>query len=317
MSTRIFPILLIIVAALGIEPAGGQTRDSRTRTGLTVLIDAAHHNVDEPIDRASFARGLQAEGYLVRELARPFDRAALDGIDIVIVKNALSARNALQTLPPTEEDLASAWRLPNPSAFSPEEIRIIHQWVSEGGALLLVFDHMPMPGGAQELAGTFGIEISNGFAVDGGALRELEAATVARAGAVMFRRVDGTLSEDPITNGSGLEERIDSVSTYTGAAFRLPPGGRSLLTLAPSFVSLQPEVAWQFQELTTRQSVGGWSQGGVLRLRRGRVAVFGDAAVLVTPEMVKANRGRGPRGQNPQFLRNVIDWLSGLPKDPE
>ncbi len=80
-----------------------------------------------------------------------------------------------------------------------------------------------------------------------------------------------------------------------------------MLTLKPSFVSLLPEVAWQYSEVTPREQVGGWSQGGVLRVGQGRVAVFSDSWIVL--EMV----GYWPAPANdPQLLLNVLHWLSGL-----
>ena len=280
-----------------------------------VLIDAAHHNVYRAANRASIIEFLEKDGYRVRELLRGrFDRESLDGVQIIIIENALSAQNALPSIPPTEAELAEAWRLPTPSAFAPEEIAILSEWVAMGGALLLDFDHMPMSGAAQELAEAFGIEVSNGYAVDERSLLGVTGEHVGRAGSVVFRRVDHTLAEHAVTDGRSLAERVDSAATYIGSAFRLPPQGRSLLTLGPSFVSLLPDVAWEFSEATPRQDIAGWSQGGVLRVGRGRLAVFSEHGILVTPDMVAnpAKAGKNPQVQNPQLLLNVLHWLSGL-----
>ena len=62
--------------------------------------------------------------------------------------------------------------MPTPSAFSEDEIAVLSEWVEAGGSLLLVFEHMPLAGAAQDLAGAFGIEISNGFVVDGTSLAD-------------------------------------------------------------------------------------------------------------------------------------------------
>jgi hypothetical protein len=283
-------------------------------TGPTVLIDMAHHNLDAAGGRVSRASWLEEDGYLLRELTRPFDHEALDGVQIVVIKGALSAENALRS----DAEIAEVWRLPTPSAFTPEEIAIIRDWVVSGGALLLVIDHMPISGAAQLLARAFGIEVSNGFVVDTSSLRGLSPKDVALAGDLTFRRADETLAEHPVTNGRGIVERIDSVLTFAGSAFRLPPQGRSLLALGPTFFSLLPDVAWEFSETTPREPVEGWSQGGVLRVGRGRLAVFADVAILVSPDMVAeyAHPEEDPV-QNPQFLLNVLHWLSGLLDEPE
>ncbi len=300
--------------AFSAEMAGAQEPAYAPGQGPSVLIDAAHHNVYRAENRASVVKFLEKDGYQVRELDGPFDRESLDGVQIVIIEMALSAHNALPSDSPTEAEVATAWRLPTPSAFSQDEIVILSEWVATGGSALLVFDHMPLAGAAQDLAQAFGIEISNGYAIDEASLPKLTPQVVARAGSLVFRRGDATLAEHAVTNGRSPAERVDSAATYVGSAFRLPPGAQSLLTLSPSFVSLLPDVAWQFSEATPRKHIGGWSQGGVLRVGRGRLTVFSEHGILVTPEMVAnpTKAGRNPQLQNPQLLLNVLHWLSGL-----
>lgn len=305
-------ITLAVWLAVGGGTVAAQGPAYAPGTGPTILVDTGHHNVDGPRDRARVAQWLQNDGYVVRELAGRFTRGVLDGVQVVIIKNPLAERNALHSLPTTDAEVAAAWRLPAPSAFTQPEIVALHDWVAMGGALLLVFDHMPMPGAVRELAAAFGIEVSNGFAVDERSLRGFDNDSVVRAGRVVFRRSDRTLTEDPVTNGRGPAERVESVATNTGSAFRLPREARSLLTLGPSFVSLLADVAWQFSAAAPRQPIGGWSQGGALRVERGRVAVFGDGAILVTPDMAGSSGDPAGISQNPQLLLNVVHWLSGL-----
>ncbi|MCH8314434.1 MAG: hypothetical protein IIA64_00540 [Planctomycetes bacterium] len=175
-----------------------------------------------------------------------------------------------------------------------------------------------------------GIEISNGFAFDGARLSEQDVAQVMAQGAhctpqpspqrpglerlcssgnLVFERAEGGVADDPITNGRTPGQRIESVGFFTGSSFRLPPEGRSLLTFGPSFVSLLPEVAWQFSDKTPREGIGGWSAGGVLRVERGRVAIFGEHGILAEP---LAWAERHPELQNPQLFMNALHWLSGL-----
>ncbi len=77
-----------------------------------------------------------------------------------------------------------------------------------------------------------------------------------------------------------------------------------MLTFGSSFVSLLPEVAWQFSETTPREEIGGWSGGGVLQVERGRLAIFGEFGIVAGPY---------PEGlQNLQLFMNTLHWLSGL-----
>ena len=85
-----------------------------------------------------------------------------------------------------------------------------------------------------------------------------------------FTRADGTLVAHSVTNGRQPAEQVDAVATYGGSAFRLPPGGEPLLTLAPAFISLLAEVAWQFSDTTPHeQGADRGSVGGSPRGRQG------------------------------------------------
>jgi hypothetical protein len=75
-----------------------------------------------------------------------------------------------------------------------------------------------------------------------------------------------------------------------------------------------PQVAWQFTEQTPRVAVEGWCQGATLRFGKGRVALFGEAAMF-TAQLAGPNRApvgmNAPQApQNAQFLLNVVRWLT-------
>ena len=172
---------------------------------------------------------------------------------------------------------------------------------------------MPVSNAIDELATAFGVTVSNGFAFDEGMLRwEGDSLSVGEAGSVVFRRIDQTLGDHPITDGRNIVERVDSVALGGGAAIRLPPEGLPLLTLGESFVSLRPEIPWRFQEDTPRHPIGAWLQGGTLRVGRGRLAVFSDLGILATQDEVEAldPPWNGLQLQNPQLFLNTIRWLS-------
>lgn len=66
----------------------------------------------------------------------------------------------------------------------------------------------------------------------------------------------------------------------TGSAFRVDKGGEGLLIFGPGIVSFTPTNFWMFDTNSPRVSVTGWYQGAVLRVGKGRVAVFGGAAMF-------------------------------------
>ena len=299
-KTAIMAVTLSVVLTVASQNAAAQAHVKRPAypvgEGPVVVLDLGHNNVDDPEFPAVLAEWLTQDGYVVRQLSTRFDEAALASVDIVISKNPLSAYNRAN------------WSLPTPSAFSRGEIELLYNWVLSGGALLLVIDHMPIPGAAQELTSRFNFQISNGFALDQRSLHGYDEEVILAAGRVVFRRSDGSLADHPVTNGRMFSERVDSVVTAVGSAFRLPHDGQALLTLGPSFVSLLPETSWEFDDTTPRQPIGGWSQAGVARVGSGRVAVLGDAMLLRSALEDTETWAL----ENPQFTLNVVHWLSGL-----
>ena len=263
--------------------------------GPLVMIDEAHHNWHTASNRfLPFAELLRRDGYVVRASKSPFSKEGLKSGNILVIANALNKRN---------DDY---WVPPYPSAFTDEEIKAVHDWVQEGGALLLIADHLPWPAAADNLASAFGVHYSPGHALDERTL----------ADPMLFRRSDGTLTEHRITRGRAAHERVESVATFTGSAFRVDKGGEGLLIFGPGIVSFTPTKFWMFDTNSPRISVTGWYQGAVLHVGKGRLAVFGEAGMFSAqvdgPKRVPFGMNTPEAKQNPQFILNVLHWLSGL-----
>lgn len=266
-------------------------------SGPVVMLDEAHFNFHTATGRyLSFAQLLRRDGYVVQASTTRFNKESLGKGKILVIANALAEINS-----------QGNWSLPNPSAFADDEIAAVREWVRDGGALLLIADHMPFAGAAEKLGAAFGIRFSNCFAVF---------AEQSRGAIFAFHRSDGTLAQHPIINGRTAGERIDSLITFTGSAFQVEGNAQSLFVLDSSQTLLMPETAWQFSSETPRHSAAGWVQGATLKFGKGRVAVFGEAAMF-SAQLAGANRTpvgmNSPNApQNYRFLLNVMHWLSGL-----
>ena len=267
-----------------------------TGSGPTVVIDAAHlnfHTADAGY--TPFATLLRRDGYVVTSNHDPFTTATLDRADILVVVNAMH-----------EESEAHWGPLPNHSAFTDAEITQVEKWVHKGGALLLIADHMPLAGHAEALAAAFGVRFHNGFAFD-----------ATGNGQITFRRSDGSLPESVIANGRSPGERVDSVTTFTGQAFRLDPAiqAEPLLVLPDRYTVLLPEVAFKFTESTPRIPGANLLQGAIVYHGQGRVAVFGEAAMfsaqLGGPDKRPVGMNAETASDNYRFALNLLHWLSG------
>jgi hypothetical protein len=261
--------------------------------GPRVVVDAAHHNFHTSDGRYKpLAEFLKRDGYQVDGSEKAFSEDSIQGIDVLVIANALSDRNLRD------------WSLPTPSAFTNEEIEAVAKWVEEGGSLFLMVDHMPFPGCMGDKAKAFGIEFSNGYANAGhwerGKPQTFEAAT--------------GLKECAVTRGRGESEKVTVVQTFGGSAFKAPKDAIPLLVFGKGSISSETTKAPGISPDAKKVEIENWSQGALLARGKGRVAVFGEAAMFSAQLAGAEKRPMGMNAptakQNPQLLLNVMHWLS-------
>ena len=268
--------------------------------GPLVAIDEAHKN-SHTVSRSykPFAELLRRDGYRVDGFAEPLTSNSLDAVDVLVIANALSHWNV------------DNWMLPTPSAFTQEEIAALRVWVETGGSLVLIADHMPFSGAAAELAKAFGIDFSNGFAVPGGGFV---------ADPDTFALGTG-LKESVVTRGRADEETVTKVVTFVGSAFRCPEHATAVIEFGPNSVSHETARAWSFTNDTPMVPIEGWCQGAIMKAGRGRLAVFGEAAMFsaqrVDAELQPWGMNAPGAEQNHQLLLNVMHWLTGVIDPPQ
>ncbi|MFP8488177.1 DUF4350 domain-containing protein [Gracilimonas sp. Q87] len=262
-------------------------------TGPTVCIDAAHNNFHTAeTGFAPLVKILKLDGFKVTSFKKRAEAGTETFHDckILVIANALHENNI------------NNWRLPNPSAFSKDEINNIEKWVKSGGRLFLIADHMPFAGAAEELGRIFGFEFNNGFA---SLVKEQNEPDV-------FNSDNRRLVTMNLPN-----PKINSVTTFTGSAFKYPGNAKTILLFKSGDFSLEPEIAWQFNDDTKATDISGYSQGAIMDYGKGKLAVFGEAAMF-TAQIITAPQGEFKVGlnnkelapQNLEFLRSLMKWLT-------
>lgn len=250
--------------------------------GPVVLIDEAHSNFHTATGRyLPFAELLRRDGYVVQASAERFTAEVLETGRVLVISNAMNEKN---------RDDPNA---PPLSAFTAQELAAVRDWVAGGGSLLLIADHPPWSGAAEDLGKAFGVRFCNGIAMN----------PKDRGGRLVFRRSDGTLMDHTVTKG------IDEVATFAGSSFQVDTPGQPLLVFGPEIYSFA-------QEDPNPAPMKGHLQGAVLPFGKGRVAVFGEAAMfsaqLSGPTKNPMGMNAAIAKQNPQFFLNVMHWLTGL-----
>jgi hypothetical protein len=277
--------------------------------GPIVAIDEAHANFYTAKGRYKpFADLLAGDGYRVVASQRPFDRGSLAGVDVLVIADARSS------------DAIGVRDVPQ-SAFTDGECDVVRDWVRDGGSLLLVADHAPFGGAAENLSRRFGIAMGNGWTFDrvsgGGITTDLE-----------FSRPNGLLGEHVILHGRNASESISRVRSFAGQSLRVPPNATVLMKLsntareAATLDDLEAEDGASRQEAGIAGSysltVARGAQALALSFGQGRVVVLGDAAqlsaqVASAPDDHEVKIGmNAPGSDDQQFALNIMHWLSRL-----
>jgi hypothetical protein len=196
----------------------------------------------------------------------------------------------------------------DPPSFSQEEIDTLAAWVRQGGSLFLITDHMPDPSAIEGLAQAFGVEVKNGYVLNNH-FTQTETPMV-------FQRGDGGLSSHPINEGRSPAEKVRSIATFTGTAFKAGRTFQPILIIRSDKKLWMPEKLYGINQNTPYLNVRDWFQGAVAEVDSGRIAFFSEAAMFTAQIF---DRGRLRVGMNhtlakdnARLLLNVIHWLSDL-----
>ncbi|MFA7240253.1 MAG: hypothetical protein WC091_09080 [Sulfuricellaceae bacterium] len=271
--------------------------------GPRILVDEGHNNYQTIADRfKGFADLMIADGASVNSLRVPISAKALADVDILVICNALNAKNA------QEMATIGKWRLPAPNAFTDEEVKAISAWVRSGGSLLLIADHMPFPAAVENLGNAFGVVMQDNFA--------FAADFTYKPGDMNLIKFQQPPSQP---NGDKLLEGVNMpyVVTFTGSAFRMKPGVAyvPILELGEGTKVAWPSDHAEISETTPFSAGVGLLQGVVLPVDSGKAAIFGEASLFsVNYATWWKNYPLGFQNPdapyNKRFILDVMHWLA-------
>jgi hypothetical protein len=298
--TRLSAVLVISLLSV---PALGRQDDAvvfnarvknpaYTASHPQVLYDEAHFNLYAAGGRYKpFADLVTSDGYRVVPTKEPFTAQSLMGSEVLVIVNAGSA----------QPEAADRSKL----AFTNDECSIVREWVGQGGALLLVADQAPAGTAAANLAVAFDVEMGKAFTIDPVNF-EQSANNLSWIG---YSRANKGLGDHPIMRGRDSSERINRVLSFTGQSLKGPKESVPLLILSRGAYDL---IDLNHPDPTTMTSAAGRAQAVALVSGKGRVVVFGEAAMLTAQAQ---NFGMNyPGVDNRQLVLNVMHWLTGLLK---
>lgn len=260
--------------------------------GPSVLVDEAHNNFHTAVGTyLPFARLLEEDGYVIKRGTVKITEEALNTCSVYVISDAQ---------PPAKRT--------DPPSFSQEEIDTLVTWIRQGGAFLLITDHMPDPSAVSDLATALGIVIKNGYLLNDHYTKP--------ATPMIFRREDGSLSPHTITKGRKPNEKIRTIATFTGTAFTAGSDFQPIMIINTDKILWMPEKLYGFSDSTPRINVRGWFQGAAAEIGSGRVAIFSEAAMFTAQIFdngkIKVGMNHPQARDNAQLLLNVMHWLSNL-----
>jgi len=287
-----------IVRSKGYQQAADSGFDAKverpafTTSHPKVLIDEAHKNFHTAEGGYKpFANLITNDGYQVSSNREKFQPGVFKGIDILVISNALGA---IIFLPDASKP-----------AFTEPESDSVRDWVRDGGSLLLIADHAPIGEANEILAKRFEVEMSKLHTFDRthASLNEF-----GNPGWIVYSRENRLLGDHPITQGRNANERINSVTAFTGQSLKGPPGSTAFLRLADTAIDVDRKTQKEV-------SAAGRAQGIAMRFGKGRIVILGEAAMITaqTDGGGKVKFGMNRAGNdNKQLALNIMHWLSGL-----
>ncbi len=94
----------------------------------------------------------------------------------------------------------------------------------------------------------------------------------------------------------------------------MPKGATPVLVFGARSESVESKAGGKGESTAHKVPIEGWCQGAVMKVGKGRVAVFGEAAMfsaqLAGPKQRPMGMNAPGAEQNHQLLLNVMHWLS-------
>ena len=258
--------------------------------GPLILFDEGHGNFHTMAGRYEpFVRLLTADGYRFRPLRAEIDTSSLLAADVLVIANPADPLEQL-------------------------EIDALVEWVKGGKSLLLISDHPPFASPLQELCHRFGVKLSGMWTAD----PDQKEPNAPGPTWIRYQRSKGGLGQHPVFEGRFPDERIDTVTAFTGQSIHVETG-TALLKLSGN--ARNYETREQSQDAVGGKSVteGDFgAQAVAIEFGQGRIIVVGEAGMLTTQVIrflifnLKKFGFNRPGNDNRQWVLNIMHWLTRL-----
>ena len=192
--------------------------------------------------------------------------------------------------------------------FTTDELDALHDWVSNGGSLLMFSEHAPLDKAVTPLFNKFGIQLSIGIVAD-----SLNSDTTIKMPGwpqqsfLKFTSKNGLLNtEHPITKGEKKNERISNILTYVGGGLT-GDGYTNIFKLSSSAIIKKWSGSMPSGTPNSQCLAGNVGKGKLVALGD----VNGFTAMFIKSGEYKLSAGMQVSGYDwKQFVLNTLHWLS-------
>ena len=264
--------------------------------GPKILIDAGHHNfvVELGLNKPLFDVA-SSDGYQIKIDSMQFTKEYLSNYNIVVIWPAMPFK------------FGSKNQVTDEITFTIDELDALHDWVSNGGSLLMFSEHAPIDKSVTPLFNKFGIQLSTGIVVD-----SLNSDTPIEMPSwkysfLKFTSKNGLLNtEHPVTKGEKKNERVSNILTHGGGGLT-GDGYTNILKLSSSAMVKK----WNGTMPTGTPN----SQCLAGNVGKGKLVALGDCngfgAMFIKSGEYKLSSGMQVSGYDwKQFVLNTLHWLS-------
>lgn len=265
-------------------------------TGPVITVLSINNRYVENGSMDPFAQLAESDGFQVVRRQTDLAAALEDPSGILVIANPfLSEYRNFPAMTP-------------PSAFSDEQIQAIHDWVRNGGNLLILADHAPFGGGSSKLAAKFGFEFLNGHAAE-----TASADTGYVKVNIEYAPGKGLDEDNPITNGQTGRNPVKRYFAFGGQAFIPPAEAQQILTIPDGWSAIFTYRIGAELRTALRIDASGLAQGAIMEFGKGRIALFGETGGF-TGQVIDGTRRFGfntkEGEENPEFILSTLRWLA-------
>jgi hypothetical protein len=263
--------------------------------GPAVLFDAGHFNF---IVHMGLANPLidvaTADGYRVIVDSMKFTKPYLSNYKMIVIFPAMPFK------------FGSKKQVIDEITFTSDELNALHNWVKEGGSLLMFSEHAPIDKSVTPLFNKFGIQLSIGIVVDS-IYHDSSSKATNKETLLLFTRRNGLLNAGhPITRGVRKGEEINKIMTYGGGGLK-GAGYTNIFKLSPSS-TIKKYSRSEASGSPDSQAIAG-------KFGKGKVVALGDCngftAMYVMQGSNKLSAGMQVAEYDwKQFAINTLHWLS-------